>query len=161
MSQRSQRSRKSRPAVGLVTLLLTGLLAGVLAGCGGGADGRTASPARQPDGRLTVDVLYLNHGPVQEVLGEVDKILAGQSGKIVVKRHDAETPAGKEFARAHGLQGHVPIAVLIGGKTEANVGGRAVSFKGFPKGRSPIAAAEGNWTLDDLKGALRQRTGQG
>ncbi|GAB2715907.1 hypothetical protein [Streptomyces bullii] len=133
-------NRKLVSALALSALLAVG-------GCGSDEEKTGDSSAG-----VDVDVIYLNHPPVQPVLKDIDQVLAGYKEKVSVTRHDADTSEGKEFADEHGLTGHVAIAVLIDGK---------VSFKGFPAGEAPVKSAEGDWEIEDLDAALRQRTKSG
>jgi len=122
------------------------VLSAVLAAAGCSADQEKADDSSTG---VDVDLVYLNHPPVQPVLKDIDQVLADYEGKVSVSRYDADTPEGKEFTDEHDLTGHVAIAVLIDGK---------VSFKGFPTGEAPIKSAEGDWEIEDLDAALRQRT---
>ncbi|WP_406864445.1 hypothetical protein ABZO31_29965 [Streptomyces sp. HUAS MG47] len=108
-------------------------------------------PAGKPAGDGPgVDLVYLNHPPMQPVLKDIDAVLDDYEGRISVTRHEADSTEGAEFAEEHGLTGHVSIAVLIDGK---------LRFQGFPAGRAPIKSAEGDWRIEDLDAALRQETG--
>ncbi|MGW3645666.1 hypothetical protein [Streptomyces sp. NPDC000878] len=131
-------NRKLIPA-----LVLSAVLAA--AGC----SGEDQEKADDPSTGVDVDLVYLNHPPVQPVLKDIEQVLADYKGKVSVSRYDADTPEGKDFTDEHDLTGHVAIAVLIDGK---------VSFKGFPTGEAPIKSAEGDWEIEDLDDALRQRT---
>lgn len=134
----------------LAISMIVGVL--VLTGCGG------ASPDSPSDGRLTVDLIYLNHEPMRPIIKQVDEVLDKHADQVRVKRYDADSPEGQEFAQSHGLTGHVPFALLIDGDVEAKLASRTVRFQGFPKGQSPVASAEGEWTLEDLDAVLSERT---
>ncbi|OJF10547.1 hypothetical protein [Couchioplanes caeruleus] len=119
------------------------------------AAGGCSSPEQEtadPTAGVDVDLVYLNHPPVQPVLRDIDKVLAGYQEKISVTRYDADTPDGRKFADEHHLTGHVAIAILIDGE---------VAFKGFPAGAAPVQSAEGDWEIKDLDAALQQRTTNG
>jgi hypothetical protein len=142
--------------VWLIALALVGTLA--LGACSKETSaGKGAATA--PAGGVGVDLVYLNHEPVQPVLTDLDKVFTKYTGRIQVARHDVGTSEGGAFAKKHNLVGHVMIAVLIDGKVDADVSGRQIRFEGFPAGRSPMKAAEGTWKLDDLDAALKQRVG--
>jgi hypothetical protein len=133
-------NRKLIPAMALSAILAVG-------GC--------SSEKKETDDSsagVDVDLVYLNHPPVQPVLKDIEKVLAGYKEKVSVTRYDADTSEGKKFADKHSLTGHVAIAVLIDGR---------VSFKGFPTGEAPIKSAEGDWEIEDLDAALQQRTKSG
>ena len=106
-----------------------------------------------------VVVLALNHPPVRTVMSDVDGALAEFGTRVKVRHLGFESKEGADFADDKGLTGHVPIAIFVDGSSKATVNGRAVSFVGFPKGRGPMPAAEGDWTLEELRSALSQRVG--
>lgn len=137
---------RSLSAIGLVIALL-------LTGC---TDKGTQEPVPD-DGRVVVDVAYLDHPPVQPVISEVDKVLKPYDAKVRVVRHDLESKSGQSFAEENGLTGHVAFAIFIDGKIEASVSGRTVRFENFPAGQAPIPGAAGQWTMEDLDAAIKQR----
>ncbi|WP_455353234.1 hypothetical protein [Streptomyces sp. SYSU K217416] len=126
------------------------VVAAVLAAGGCSQEPEKKPDAAPPSGGVSVDLVYLDHPPVRPVLKDIDQVLTGYDGKVSVSRHDADTAEGKDFAEDHALTGHVMIAVLIDGK---------VRFRGFPAGRAPVKSAEGDWRIEDLDSALRERTG--
>jgi hypothetical protein len=134
-----------RGFVAIAATVATVAIVLALGGCSGEEKATTGTP---PAGGV-VDLVYLNHGPVQPVLADIEEVLATYAGKVSVSRHDAGTAEGEDFAKDHGLTGHVALAVLIDGQ---------VRFQGFPAGRSPVKEAEGNWTIEDLDRALRRQT---
>lgn len=139
------RNRNRKLTAAALPLALSAILA--VGGC-------TSEPEAADDSSAGVDVdlVYLNHPPVQPVLKDIEKVLADYKGKASVTRHEADTAEGKKFADEHSLTGHVAIAVLIDGEVE---------FKGFPVGEAPVKSAEGDWEIEDLDAALRQRTKSG
>jgi hypothetical protein len=154
---------KNRPAfrAALAPLaLLVGMV--VLAECSGGARAIPGGPGQSPSGgrgMVTVDIAYLNHGPVLDVLGHVNRVLAKYGDRLKVGRYDLDTPAGDTFAKAKRLTGHVPLAIFINGSMDVTLNGHRVRFYSFPQGEGTGMVAEGAWTIDALDAALAQATG--
>ncbi len=134
-------------------------LALALSACSDKDDGGGAGAGSTSEKDLEVVVLALDHPPVRTVMGDVDRTLAEFGSRVKVRHLDFESKEGEDFADDKGLTGHVPVAIFVDGSTKATVNGRAVSFVGFPKGRGPLPAAEGDWTLEELRLALSQRVG--
>ena len=126
-------------------------------GCSGKSPAQTAGAAR---GVPTVEIGYLNHGPVISALADSDKVLASFGDKIKVTRYDLETDQGAAFEKSKGLTGHVPIAIFIDGSMEVRLGNRTVKFYSFPSGQGTFMMASGSWTADDLKAAINQALGK-
>lgn len=137
------------------TFLIAFLVGFLLAGCGANAAPDQALPTAPPD-VPTVELVYLNHGPVRSVLTDMDKLLAGYGEQVYVARYDVGTPKGEAFIQAKGLTGHIPLAIFINGSMEFTVGDRVVEFYSFPQGQGTFIAADGDWTLDDLRQVLDQ-----
>ncbi len=114
--------------------------------------GPAAALAAQP---VSVEILYMNHGPLQSTLKEIRALCDGYGKAITVAWHDSESPGGEKFMAKKGIQGHVPLVVWIAGRTTVNVNGKEIQFVGFPTGSGP-AFFQGKWTIDDLRGALDQ-----
>ena len=108
---------------------------------------------------VSMEVLYMSHGPLMPTVKEIQK-LSGQYGKkLTVAWHDFETPDGEAFMAKNGIRQHVPLMIWINGKSTVSVKGKDISFAGFPSGSGP-AFFQGKWTIDDLRRALDQATGQ-
>ncbi len=152
-------SRRTRLGLFLATLLALALS---LSSCADDGDEGAGGEANTGSAKATeVVVLALNHPPVRAVMSDVDGALAEFGPRVKVRRLDFESKEGEDFADEKGLTGHVPIAIFVDGSSKATVNGRAVTFVGFPKGRGPLPAAEGDWTLEELRSALSQRAGAG
>ena len=102
----------------------------------------------------------LQHPPVQRVESDIEGTLMQYGERVRLRRVDIESGPGADLAEENGLTGHVPLAVFVtGGRQPA--GNRESRFVGFPKGAGPIPAAEGEWTLDDLRSAVAERVATG
>jgi hypothetical protein len=104
-----------------------------------------------------VEVLYMNHGPLQDTLGRMKSIFSSYGDRINVSWYDFESKAGEDFKAEKGINQHVPLVIWIDGKEVVKLGQKQVKFIGFPTGAGP-SFFQGKWTMDDLKTALDQAT---
>jgi len=104
-----------------------------------------------------VEVLYMNHGPLEETLNKVKAVFSGYGDKLTVSWYDFETPEGEQFMAKKGVKQHIPLVIWIEDSPVVPVGDKKVQFVGFPTGSGP-AFFQGKWTVDDLKAALDQTT---
>jgi hypothetical protein len=105
-----------------------------------------------------VEILYMNHGPLQATLQQIRGVLAQYGDKVSVSWYDFESPGGGKFKAQKGITQHVPLMIWIDGKTTVQVGQKEVQFVGFPTGSGP-AFFQGKWTMGELKAALARATG--
>ncbi len=140
--------------------LIASLFALAVLGCSGKSAASAATAAGGAGGKPTVEIGYLNHGPVISALADSDKVLASFGDKIKVTRYDLETDQGAAFEKSKGLVGHVPIAIFINGSMEVKLGDRTVKFYSFPSGQGTFMMASGSWTADDLRAAIEQALGK-
>lgn len=113
-------------------ILIVDLL--LLTGCGTNVVPAEPLPAAPP-GVTTVEIIYLNHGPVRPVLAEIDALLEDYGEQVHITRYDFGAPEGEAFAQARNLTGHTPLAIFINGSMEFSVGDRTVKFYSFPQGQ--------------------------
>lgn len=131
-----------------IRMLMTLAVALLLAGCAGAAP----SPAL---GQVNVDIVFLNHPPVRDVLSQVDAVLAAYNGKVIVARYDFDTPEGATFAEQKGLSGHIPLVIFVNGSQSFDVSGHQVTFESFPQGEGTGVVPDGAWTMADLDSVLK------
>jgi hypothetical protein len=115
----------------------------------------TASAAKE----IKVEVLYMNHGPLQPSLQKIKNIFSEYGGKISVSWYDFETKEGEQFMAKKGINQHIPLVIWLDGKLAFPVNGKEVKFVGFPTGSGP-AFFQGKWTIEELRCALDQITGK-
>ncbi len=108
---------------------------------------------------VPIDVLYMNHGPMQPTLRELRGLFSGYGDKIVVSWYDFESDAGNRFKAERGIRRHVPLIIWVDGRSEIVLNGRTLIFEGFPTGSGP-SFFQGKWKLDDLAAILDQETGK-
>ena len=107
---------------------------------------------------VKVEVLYMNHGPLQEALEQIKDVFSGYANRLTVTWYDFESKEGEQFMAQKGIRQHVPLVIWIDGKFAFPLGGREIKFVGFPTGSGP-AFFQGKWTVDDLRKALDQIIG--
>jgi hypothetical protein len=108
---------------------------------------------------FSVEILYMNHGPLQPTIRAIRELCNGYGKAVAVSWYDFESPEGEKFMAKKGIHEHMPLTIWIAGKTTVNVNGKEVQFVGFPTGSGP-PSFQGKWTLDDLRVALDQATGK-
>jgi len=107
---------------------------------------------------VSVEVLYMNHGPLQGSLEQMKKVFSQYGNKIAVSWYDFESKEGEQFMAKKGIAQHVPLMIWLDGKAAIPINGKEVKFVGFPTGSGP-ALFQGKWTMNDLQVALDQITG--
>jgi hypothetical protein len=104
-----------------------------------------------------VEVLYMNHGPLQSSLKQIRETFSRYGDKLTVSWYDFESKEGERFMAKKEINQHVPLIIWIDGTYSMKVGEKEIKFTGFPTGSGP-AFFQGKWTMDDLKAALDQTT---
>ena len=107
---------------------------------------------------VKIEILYMNHGPLRPTIRNLQELLDHYQGKVNVVWYDEDLKEGKAFENDKGIQGHVPLLMLINGKKEFVVEGKAIVFQGFPSGSGPFKEVEGNWSITDLQRLLDSLT---
>ncbi len=107
---------------------------------------------------VKVEILYMNHGPMQPTLRDLRALLSRFQDKVSVQWFDVDQAAGKSFMEAKKIRGHVPLLVLVNGEKLFKANGREVTLQGFPTGAGPFSSVEGNWAVTDLQAILHQLT---
>ena len=106
---------------------------------------------------VKVEVLYMNHGPLQSSLEQIKQVFSTYGNKINVSWYDFESKEGEQFMAKKGINQHVPLVIWMDGKITIPVNGKEIKFVGFPTGSGP-AFFQGKWTIEDLRQALNQIT---
>ncbi len=115
-----------------------------------------AAPAAPP---VSVEILYMNHGPLQSTIRAIKTICDGYGKAITVAWYDSGSPEGEKFMDKKGVHQHVPLVIWIAGKPVLKINGKEVQFVGFPTGSGP-PSFQGDWNMNDLRTALDQATGK-
>lgn len=116
--------------------------------------GLSAPAAPKP---TKIEVLYMNHGPLEETLDKIKGVFSAYGNKLAVSWYDFESKEGEQFMAKKGIKQHIPLVIWIDDSPDVTVGAKKVQFVGFPTGSGP-AFFQGKWTVDDLKVALDQAT---
>jgi hypothetical protein len=106
---------------------------------------------------VKVEVLYMNHGPLQDTLSSMRKIFSQYKEKVSVSWHDFDTKEGEQFMAKKGIKQHIPLVIWMDNQVKLKVGAEEITFAGFPTGAGP-QFFQGKWTLADLQKALDQLT---
>jgi len=108
---------------------------------------------------VKIEVLYMNHGPLQESLDEIKQVFSQYKDKVTVSWYDFDTKAGEAFMAKKKITQHTPLLIFMDDQTGFTVNGKELVFAGFPSGSGP-AFFQGKWTMADLRKALDQLTGK-
>jgi hypothetical protein len=104
---------------------------------------------------VKVDVLYMNHGPLQPTIEDIKSVVAEYGPRVAVAWHDVDTDEGKKFMAAKKLSGHIPLVIWVNDSYRQRVEGKDVAFTGFPSGSGP-AFFQGKWTVAELHEVIDQ-----
>lgn len=116
----------------------------------------TASFSKDP---VQIDVLYMNHGPLQPTLRELRALFPKYGDKLTVSWHDADSDEGERFKSKMGISHHTPLVIWVDGRSELMSNNRTIKFEGFPTGSGP-SFFQGKWKLEDLATILDRVTGK-
>jgi len=106
----------------------------------------------------TVEIIAMAHPPVRMALQPLRDWLAAQGGKLKVVELDVESPAGEKRLAAVGLDGHIPILILIDGQYRyKRQDGSPVAFVNFPAIKGAPPGVRGEWTTADVQAVLGAR----
>ena len=106
----------------------------------------------------TVEIVAMAHPPVKMALAPLRNWLAAQGGKLKVVEVDVESPAGEKRLAAVGLDGHIPIVILIDGQyRQKRKDGAAMEFVNFPAIEGAPPGVRGKWTAADVQAVLTER----
>jgi len=106
----------------------------------------------------TVEIVAMAHPPVKMALAPLRQWLAAQGGKLKVVEIDVESPQGEKRLAAVGLDGHIPIVILIDGQyRQKRKDGAAMEFLNFPAIEGAPPGVRGKWTTADVQAVLTER----
>ena len=108
---------------------------------------------------VQIDILYLDHGPMQPTLRKLRALFPNYGDKITVSWYDFESAEGARFKSKMGITGHLPMAIWIDGQSELMNNGLKINFQGFPSGSGP-SFFQGKWKFEDLANILDRVTGK-
>jgi|FLOH01.1.fsa_nt_gi hypothetical protein len=105
-----------------------------------------------------IDILYMDHGPMQPTLRKLRALFPSYGDKITVAWYDFESDEGTVFKSKMGIKDHIPMAIWVDSQSELMDSGRKIKFQGFPSGSGP-AFFQGKWKVENLANILDQLTG--
>ena len=108
---------------------------------------------------IKVEILYMNHGPLQDSLEEIKKVFTQYKDKVSVSWYDYDTKEGEAFMGKKKITQHIPLVIWMDDQVKFKVDGKDIIFAGFPTGSGP-AFFQGKWTNADLQKVLDQLTGK-
>ena len=108
---------------------------------------------------VKVEVLYMNHGPLQDSLEGIKKVFSQYKEKVTVSWYDYDTKEGEAFMAQKKITQHIPLVIWMDNQVKFKVDGKEIVFAGFPTGSGP-AFFQGKWTNADLQKVLDQLTGK-
>jgi hypothetical protein len=106
---------------------------------------------------VKVEVLYMNHGPLQDSLKQIQNVFSQYKGKVAVSWFDYDTKEGEEFMAKKRITQHIPLVIWMDGQVKFKVDGKDMVFAGFPTGAGP-QFFQGKWTMADLQKVLNRLT---
>ena len=107
-------------------------------------------------GKILIEILYMNHGPVQPVLKKLKAEFKQFETKAEFQWYDFEKDL--DFKKKKGIDFHVPIVIWINNKNSVEINGEKILLQGFPKNEGP-KFARGVWEVKDLITAIKNITG--
>jgi len=105
-----------------------------------------------------VEILAMPHPPVRMALAELRGWLSAQGTKLKVVETDVESPQGEKRLAAVGLNGHIPVVILIDGKYQIKrKDGSLLELMNFPAIEGAPPGVRGKWTAADVQAVLTER----
>ena len=108
---------------------------------------------------VKIEVLYMNHGPLQDSLEQIRNVFSKYKEKVTVSWYDFDSKEGERFMAQKKITQHIPLLIWMDDQVKFKVDGKDIVFAGFPTGSGP-AFFQGKWTMADLQKTLEQLTGK-
>ena len=107
----------------------------------------------------TIDVFHKDKKLSLQTLEEVNLILNKYKDNYEISYYDILDSVNISLIRKYNLpETHFPFAVVINGKYSAHIQNIKIDFVQFPLFMQGIGRHQGNWTLKDLKAALKDNS---
>jgi hypothetical protein len=107
--------------------------------------------------KVIVEILYMNHGPLQPVLRELREEFAQFEKEVEFKWYDFDNDVA--FKKKKKIDYHAPLIIWINDSNTFSINGKQIKFTGFPKGQGP-EFARGIWEISDVVTAIKTTLGQ-
>ena len=108
---------------------------------------------------IKIEIVYLPHGPVLNILAEIDDILVNYPEAEIFK-YRFEDKNGIKLAKLYGFMEHLPIFIIINDSYKYDVNGKEIEFYNFPSNNSFAPTFQGPWSYEDLSILLDQIAGR-
>lgn len=103
-----------------------------------------------------VEIIAMPHPPVNAALKPLRTWLAEQGTALSVTELHSESDEGRQRLAAVGLQGHIPVLILIDGQYRfRRSDGTSVAFVNFPDRPESPPGVRGNWRSEDVEAVLK------
>jgi hypothetical protein len=119
------------------------------------ANSNNDKPGTSP--KVVVEILYMNHGPLQPVLRELRTEFAQFENKVEFKWYDFDNDVA--FKKKKKIDYHTPLIIWINDSNTFQINGKQIKFTGFPKGQGP-EFARGIWEISDVVSVIKMDLGQ-
>lgn len=114
-----------------------------------------SAPAAPP---TQVDIIAFRHPPVEKALKPLRAALAARGARVQVHEIDMESPQARQRLAAVGLEGHIPVVILVDGRYQhRRADGRTVSLTGFPSGPDTPTGGPSGWRVEDVLALVEGR----
>jgi hypothetical protein len=118
---------------------------------------KNVKPVVPPKSKVVVEILYMNHGPLQAVLRQLRTDFAQFENKVEFRWYDFDNDLA--FKKKKKIDYHAPMIIWIDDSNTFPINGKQVKFSGFPKGQGP-EFARGAWEISDVISAINTTLGQ-
>ncbi|MCK5787293.1 MAG: hypothetical protein KAH54_12145 [Candidatus Sabulitectum sp.] len=106
-----------------------------------------------------IDVFYKEMPPSLQTLEKTNTVLAEFANEYKVEYHLITDTASSELIQQYNLPGtHFPFAIAVNGKYSATINDETIYFVHFPLFMHGIGRHEGNWSMEQLKQVLADRS---
>ncbi len=112
-------------------------------------------PASPGSKNPLIQVFYKEKQPSLKTLAKTKELLESYKDRYKFEYLLITDPKNSQIIKEIGLpETHFPFAVVINGKTTANIDGKPITFCEFPDFMHGIGRHEGNWSIESLKKVL-------
>lgn len=106
---------------------------------------------------VKVEVLYMDHGPMQPTLRKLRALFPRYGEQLAVSWYDFESEKGAQFKARKKIDYHIPLMIWVNDSVQAALNQRTIALKGFPTGAGP-SFFQGKWTIEELEQILDKIT---
>lgn len=105
-----------------------------------------------------IQIFHHQKAPSMATLEAVNEFLEAYEDIYEIIYYNIKDDSNNELLKSLGLpEDHFPFAIVINGKTSAEINGEQIIFANLPDFMHHIGRREGNWTLEQLKIVLENK----